>query len=125
MGFDVKAALARALEAENQNSRDGDAANPANPAKRPHQGGQSLASLASLAGSQTLYSEIPNTSNPKKAHSCEGGISPHGTSPGGRPVTHTGKVVSLDAWRQLSVWEKHGPSGQCWDGRTQDWEELK
>ena len=27
---------------------------------------------------------------------------PHGGSPGGRPLTWTGRVVSLEAWRNLS-----------------------
>ncbi|GGE17399.1 hypothetical protein SAMN05421774_10447 [Gemmobacter megaterium] len=26
-----------------------------------------------------------------------------------RPMTWTGKVVSLDAWRRLSAWDRHGP----------------
>ncbi len=48
--------------------------------------------------------------------------SPHGVSPGGRPLTYTGKVVSLDAWRQLSEWERHGPDGKHWNGQSQQWE---
>ena len=36
---------------------------------------------------------------------------PRGLSAGGRPLTFTGQVVSLDAWRALSEWEKHGPKG--------------
>ncbi|MFD1156964.1 hypothetical protein [Roseovarius aestuarii] len=52
----------------------------------------------------------------------DGSDYPNGTSPGGRPVTYTGKVVSLDAWRRLSEWEKHGPDGWQWNGKTQNWE---
>ena len=48
--------------------------------------------------------------------------SSHGISPGGRPLTYTGKVVSLDAWRQLSEWEKHGPNGKHWNGLSRQWE---
>lgn len=48
--------------------------------------------------------------------------SPHGMSPGGRPLTCTGKVVSLDAWRQLSEWERNGPDGKHWNGQSQQWE---
>ncbi|MFD1157911.1 hypothetical protein [Roseovarius aestuarii] len=126
MGFDVKAALARALEAENQNTRGSDTANSANSAKRSHQGGQSLARLASLAGNRTLHSEKPKTPDPefdpKISASAEGSDYPFGTSPGGRPVTYTGKVVSLDAWRSLSDREKHGPGGKHWGGQSQQWE---
>lgn len=47
---------------------------------------------------------------------------PHGNSVGLRPKTWAGKVVSLDAWRQLTDWEKHGPNGRVWNGKTQQWE---
>ena len=46
----------------------------------------------------------------------------HGTAFDGTPKTWTGKVVSLDAWRQLSEWEKHGPNGKHWNGKTHLWE---
>ena len=49
----------------------------------------------------------------------------HGLSIGGRPMTWTGKVVSLEDWRQLSEWEKHGPDGRVWNGKTQQWELLR
>jgi hypothetical protein len=44
---------------------------------------------------------------------------------GGRPVTWTGKVVSLDDWRRLTDWERHGPNGKLWNGLTQKWEQAK
>ena len=46
----------------------------------------------------------------------------HGQTFDGTPKTWTGKVVSLDAWRQLSEWEKHGPDGRMWNGITRRWE---
>jgi hypothetical protein len=46
----------------------------------------------------------------------------HGFAVNGRPKTWTGKIVSLDAWRQLPEWEKHGSSGKMWNGKTQRWE---
>ena len=49
----------------------------------------------------------------------------HGLSIGGRPVTWTSKVISLEDWRQLSDWEKHGPDGRVWNGKTQQWELLR
>lgn len=65
--------------------------------------------------------DIAGTSHPKIAPRSEG-VSPYGTSPGGRPLTHTGKVVSLDAWRQLTEWEKHGSKGKVWNGVSREWE---
>lgn len=50
---------------------------------------------------------------------------PHGISVTGEPRTWTGRVVSLDAWRSLTDWEKHGPNGQHWNGITQTWETPK
>jgi len=46
---------------------------------------------------------------------------PHGVSIAGNLCTWTGRVVSLDAWRLLSEWERHGPNGRHWDGITRDW----
>lgn len=51
--------------------------------------------------------------------------SSHGQSVAGDPLTWTGRVVSLAAWRDLTHWERHGPDGQLWNGITQDWEQLK
>ena len=46
----------------------------------------------------------------------------HGASVTGRPRTWTGRIVSLDAWRTLTEWERHGPNGRQWNGITQRWE---
>lgn len=40
----------------------------------------------------------------------------------GRVRTWTGRVVSLAARRKLSGWDRHGPNGRQWDGRTASWE---
>lgn len=39
----------------------------------------------------------------------------------GRPMTWTGKVVSLDAWRRLPAWERHGPDGRLFCGVCRGW----
>jgi hypothetical protein len=52
-------------------------------------------------------------------------IFPHGTAFDGRPKTWTGCIVSLDTWRNLTEWEKHGPNGRHWNGITQTWEAIK
>lgn len=46
----------------------------------------------------------------------------HGASVTGSPRTWTGRVVSLDAWRSLTEWERHGPNGRNWNGITRRWE---
>ncbi len=46
----------------------------------------------------------------------------HGFACNGYPKTWTGKIVSLEAWRQLSEWDKHGPDGRLFYGKTKRWE---
>ena len=46
----------------------------------------------------------------------------HGVSVSGQPKTWTGRIVSLDDWRHLTAWEKHGPNGRHWNGITKQWE---
>jgi hypothetical protein len=46
----------------------------------------------------------------------------YGFAINGHPKTWTGNVVSLDAWRQLSDWDRHGPDGRLWNGITHSWE---
>jgi hypothetical protein len=49
---------------------------------------------------------------------------PYGTAcnMGDAPRTWTGRIVSLDEWRRLTEWEKHGPNGRHWNGITKQWE---
>jgi hypothetical protein len=39
----------------------------------------------------------------------------------GRPKTWTGRVVSLDEWRKLSAWDRHGPDERLFCGICQEW----
>lgn len=45
----------------------------------------------------------------------------HGRSVTGSPLTWTGRVVSLDEWRKLSAWDRHGPDGRMFCGACQAW----
>lgn len=45
----------------------------------------------------------------------------HGASVTGMARTWTGRVVSLDEWRTLSQWDKHGPDGRMFCGACQVW----
>lgn len=38
-----------------------------------------------------------------------------------RPLTWTGRVVSLDEWRKLSAWDRHGPDGRMFCGACREW----
>ena len=49
----------------------------------------------------------------------------HGFAINGQPMTWTGNIVSLDAWRELSEWQKHGQNGRMWNGRTRKWEDVE
>ena len=46
----------------------------------------------------------------------------HGFALNGYPKTWTGKIVSLEEWRRLSQWERRGPDGRLWNGKTRQWE---
>ncbi len=37
--------------------------------------------------------------------------SPHGLSVSDSPLTWTARIVSLDEWRRLTEWERHGAKG--------------
>ncbi len=45
----------------------------------------------------------------------------HGRSITGSPLTWTGRIVSLDEWRKLTAWERHGPDGRMFCGACRDW----
>lgn len=45
----------------------------------------------------------------------------YGRSFDGKPLTWTGKVVSLDEWRRLSEWDKHGSTGKLFCGVCSAW----
>lgn len=58
--------------------------------------------------------------------SAPGGDFRHGVCPfTGKPRTWTGRVVSLEAWRELSGWERHGSTGKLWNGLTRQWGKNK
>ena len=98
-----------------------DGAEPPRPKAAPPQEPETtsepiLAGIAGLAGGAAQISK-PQPS----ARQTETAF-PYGETAGGRPLTYTGRVVSLDAWRSLTKWEKHGPRGRMWNGRSQLWE---
>lgn len=59
------------------------------------------------------------------AQSRESEVFRHGVSVAGHPLTWTGRVVSLEEWRGLSEWEKHGPRSRLWNGITKQCKKPK
>jgi len=64
----------------------------------------------------------PPARNPEPARADDPATFRHGFSVDGSPKTWTGCIVSIDAWRTLTSWEKHGPNGRHWSGITRQWE---
>ena len=113
--FDVQAALAEIL--------GGTAATVATPATNP-------ASVASVAAVAPAHSEnaapaevLPFVPPPYAAVPSrkDADTFRHGRSVTGLPKTWTGRVVSLDQWRNLSAWDRHGPDGRLWCGACRAW----
>jgi hypothetical protein len=77
--------------------------------------GPRVATVASVA--------TPPRPKPQAAPPDAAGF-PHGTAcdMGLYPRTWTGRVVSLQAWRELTDWERHGPRGGHWNAATGEWE---
>jgi hypothetical protein len=75
--------------------------------------------VAVVASVATPPVKEPDTANrPAEQHL-------HSTTFDGRPLTWTGRVVSLAAWRDLTEWERHGPNGRHWCGITKQWIETR
>ena len=110
--FDPRAAL-RKIE-----NGDLTPANPANPANLEPSHGARLAELAELAAPEREIAKIDDAPDAHGSNEFR-----YGFTFTGRPKTWTGKIVSLDEWRRLSAWDRHGPDGRVWNGKTRAWEE--
>lgn len=110
MLFDVQAALADIQNAPACDTRD--IPDPVSQVSRVSQGGTSEEQKA------------PAPTNAPEQHPAP---CPHGRSVSGAPRTWTGRVVSLDEWRRLSHWDRHGPHGphgphgQVFNALTRRW----
>lgn len=49
----------------------------------------------------------------------------HGRAFNGTPMTWTGRIVSLDEWRRLTIWDRHGPDGRVFCGICREWVERE
>ena len=71
---------------------------------------------------QSKTALTPQTQHRRPVYESGDSTWPHGTSISGRPLTWTGKVVDLAAWRDMTEWERHGPNGKHCNGKTMKWE---
>lgn len=51
----------------------------------------------------------------------DGDMFRHGRSITGQPRLWTGRIGSLDEWRKLSAWERHGPDRRMFCGVCREW----
>jgi hypothetical protein len=112
MIFDAYAYLAKL------NSENGHPATTATTATNGQKMPAKIAKCRNVAGVATNPTLKPKTEGTHETHE----ISLHGTAPGGRLLTWTGKVVNLSEWRCLSQWDRHGSTGKQWSGITRQWE---
>lgn len=115
MLFDVQAALAEILNGAPE------AAIPAIPAIRRD-------GIAEIAGIAAQPAEIPAPAEvlpfpPQPAPSRqEAETFPHGLCRlTGCPRTWTGRIVSLEEWRRLSTWDRHGSTDKLFCGICRAW----
>ena len=80
----------------------------------------SLLSQAPTAEIQTFVAKVASVATPGAPIT-----EPEGERIGGGVTTWTGRVVSLADWRNLTDWERNGPNGRHWNGRTGEWEMPK
>jgi quinol monooxygenase YgiN len=73
-------------------------------------------SVLSVLSEATRPTPIPGCEVPKQEF-------PYGLSVGGRPKSAHGRVVSLEDWRNMTEWEKHGPKGSRWNGCSYQWDD--
>lgn len=81
--------------------------------------------VAGVASVATPLVQKPKNESPARGDMQTGETFPHGRSIAGHPLTWAGRIVSLDEWRRLPEWEKHGPRGRLWNGITKQWEQSE
>lgn len=80
-----------------------------------------VSQLSQVSQAPSTANAKPSVVSPQPSDSDAQDILRHGASVTGSPRTWTGRIVSLDAWRALTEWEKHGPNGQHWCGLCRGW----
>lgn len=120
MLFDVQAALAEIL---GESTPPAIAAIPAIPSptnseNSENSGNSSLATAGFTSATVLPFAGTPSVSPPLRD---DGDLFRHGRSVTGQPRLWTGRIVSLDEWRKLTAWERHGPDGRMFCGVCCEW----
>lgn len=124
MLFDVQAALAEILSEAPPHRDSCDSRDSSPPESRESQSqprrSAKLPEVLPFAPPPSAEPSKGVVTNPIPSRD-EGDAFRHGRSETGGPLTWTGRVVSLDEWRKLSAWERHGPDGRLFCGICQQW----
>lgn len=122
--------MTRWLEAARRTNRGGtELTQPTEPRPAPNgpkhgTGDIGVSSVVSVLSEGTGAEPASRSDAPARPRTpdADGQAFPHGMTPEGRPKTWTGRIVSLEDWRTLSEWERHGSNGRMWNGVTRSWE---
>lgn len=118
MLFDVQAALSEILGETPAHCDSRDSCDFSGPESQ--QSRESQSQPAEIAEPAKVLPFQPQPSAPPPSQHAE--AFPHGLCPTtGKPRTWTGKIVSLDDWRRLSDWERHGSTGMMFCGICRAW----
>lgn len=115
MWFDAQAELAKlARGRENDTCPPATLAIPATP--RAHVAIVADVAMRPATPAQPIAPNSVSVTTPKAPQA-----NPKNVTVGGRVTTWTGRVVSLDEWRRMTDWQRHGPNRRLWCGIARDW----
>jgi len=114
--FDATAALAEIQAGEKPGFDHAPGANRANRANPATQ----ISTNSTISTPPALELQ-PDPETPQDPQRSKPETFPYGRAFGGLPKTWTGCVVSLEEWRGLSEWERHGPGGRLFCGICRVW----
>ncbi len=117
MLFDVQAALAEILGAATATPATTATLSP----KAPPASQVSQVSQSQQPAISTPAKVLPFTPSAPAPSRSDSDPSPYGRSVNGDLKTWTGRIVSLEQWRGLTDWERHGSTGKLWDGLGCQW----
>lgn len=120
MLFDVQAALAEILQEAPRRCDSCDSCDSSRPESQESRESQSQAvAISPPARVLPFAPSQPNALTPSRDDDAD--AFRHGRSVTGNPLTWTGRIVSLDEWRRLSGWDRHGPDGRLFCGICRAW----
>lgn len=135
MLFDVQAALAEVMKASPMSATTATTAtNRAQPGtvsqvSRLSQGHTAEIPPASFLDDGKVATTSPSAPNPEIALSFSEPSAfcgfPYGRAPNGNPRTWTGRIVSMEGWRTLSDWERHGSTDKVWNAMSECWDAFE